>query len=182
MALQQPLAAPVIRVSVVSSREDDVGVDEEAQRPKPSPSMSSSSAACRPLVERPRLTKPSFRSTGKRSARTWPASTSGATPRSAAAAVDTTGNAVDNFDRELRHASSLGTRSAVALLGGDDLTTRPARFDSEATASRLRERADYGSEPTACPCQVNVPTRGRARMGWRRRSTSAIDLAVAPGR
>ncbi len=113
MAFQQLLTASVIRVSVVGSRDDDVGVDKEAQRPKPSPSRSSSSVARRPLVERPRLTKPSVRPTGKRSASTWPASTSGATPRSAAAA-DATGNAVVNFDRELRHTPSLETSSPVA--------------------------------------------------------------------
>jgi hypothetical protein len=87
VTLQQRLTPNVVRIGVISGGENDVGVDQQCQRPNPSASISSSSLARRPVVEEPRLTNPSLRRGGKRSARTSAANASGATPRSAAAAA-----------------------------------------------------------------------------------------------
>jgi hypothetical protein len=87
MAFKQLLATLVIRVGGISDGDDDIRIDEKAQRPNPSASRSSSSAARRPLVERPRPAKLSLRRTGNRSASTSPARSSVDVPRSAASAA-----------------------------------------------------------------------------------------------
>lgn len=59
MVLDDGTAALMIRVDVIGSRDDDVGVNDQGQDPNPSASISSSSAARRPLVEDPSATNPS---------------------------------------------------------------------------------------------------------------------------
>lgn len=71
VSFEDRLTAVVVGIGVIRSSQDDVRVDEEAQRPNPSASRSSSSVARLPLVERPKLTKPRLRRAGNRSTRTW---------------------------------------------------------------------------------------------------------------
>ena len=93
-----------VGIGVIS--DDDVGVDEQVQRPNPSASMSSSSAARRPLVDRPKLAKVSWRRAGNSLARTSPASAFGRDPAFGGRVGDTLGDVVGDLDGELGHGSS----------------------------------------------------------------------------
>ena len=106
VVLEQRLAALVIGISVVGRGENDVGVDEKGQLPNPSASMSSSSAARRPFVERPRLTKPSLRCGENRSVENFRRQRLGSNSELRRRLGDALRNPVIDFEGELRHGSS----------------------------------------------------------------------------
>ncbi len=132
MTLQEGLTAIVVGISVIGRGQDDVGVDQEGQRPNPSASISSSSLARRSLVERPRLTNPSLRRGGNCSAKIWAARASGATPRWVAATATRTASASSTstvsfvvISISVRTRLGVRRRPTVAPLSTGDARGRP---------------------------------------------------------
>jgi len=149
VVLEQRLAALVIGICVVGGSENNVGIDEQGQLPNPSANMSSSSAARRPFVDRPRLTKPSLRSGENRSVRTSAASVSGATPSSAAASA--TRSATPSSTSSVSFVMAAPVYEDVSLVssrGDAQPVARPAIRESRVLVDTSRgSEAQRGEDP-----------------------------------